>query len=494
MNLHKSRNPSRPPTCLLLSLEREQGREDPSRPRTCSCSLTWEGRRCFFLVLAAHLGNADMIQPGLIPLQPNLDFMDTFEPFQDLFSSSRSIFGSMLLTPVSAPAPDPNSPPAQGSVLPTTTLPAVNLPDSLIVLPTAPSLDPADGQGCERTSRTGDPFMQPTDFGPSEPQLNVPQPFLPVFTMPLLSPSPAPSPVSPVVPLVPPPATALSPPTPPAFLQPQKLAGASKAPSVITHTASATLTHDASATTFSQSPGLVITAHPPTPSASPCGLALSPVTRPPAVGPPQPCLTFVPPKPVPLTGGRPKQPPKIVPAPKPEPVSLVLKNACIAPAAFPGQSQAVIMTSGPMKREGMLASTVSQSSVVITPAAIARAPPGVAEFHSGILVTDLGRGTSSQPAPVPRLFPSTVQDALVKGEQVPLHGGSPQVPAAGSGRDDPSSGQVSPCASEQSPSPQSPQNSSGKSAGPKTMAALKVSYISWQGGGGRAAAMGAAGA
>lgn len=35
-----------------------------------------------FLIPAAHLGNADMIQPGLIPLQPNLDFMDTFEPFQ----------------------------------------------------------------------------------------------------------------------------------------------------------------------------------------------------------------------------------------------------------------------------------------------------------------------------------------------------------------------------------------------------------------------------
>uniref|UniRef100_A0A8C1EMG7 MLX interacting protein n=1 Tax=Cyprinus carpio carpio TaxID=630221 RepID=A0A8C1EMG7_CYPCA len=31
----------------------------------------------------AHAGNADMIQPGLIPLQPNLDFMDTFEPLQD---------------------------------------------------------------------------------------------------------------------------------------------------------------------------------------------------------------------------------------------------------------------------------------------------------------------------------------------------------------------------------------------------------------------------
>lgn len=30
------------------------------------------------------------------------------------------------------------------------------------------------------------------------------------------------------------------------------------------------------------------------------------------------------------------------------------------------------MTSGPLKREGMLASTVSQSNVVLTPAAIAR--------------------------------------------------------------------------------------------------------------------------
>lgn len=41
-------------------------------------------------------------------------------------------------------------------------------------------------------------------------------------------------------------------------------------------------------------------------------------------------------------------------------------------AAFSGQPQAVIMTSGPLKREGMLASTVSQSNVVLTPAAIAR--------------------------------------------------------------------------------------------------------------------------
>lgn len=30
----------------------------------------------------AHAVNADMIQPGLIPLQPNLDFMDSFDPLQ----------------------------------------------------------------------------------------------------------------------------------------------------------------------------------------------------------------------------------------------------------------------------------------------------------------------------------------------------------------------------------------------------------------------------
>lgn len=221
--------------------------------------------------------------------------------------------------------------PSQESDLPTTSLPTVSLPDSLIAPPAAPALDPTDRPACERASRPGDPFMQPADFSPSAAPLSVPQPFLPVFSVPMLSPSPAPAPASPAVPLAPPPATALSPPTPPAFVQPQKFAGVSKAPVVITHTASATLTHDASATTFSQSQGLVITTHRPTPSASPCGLALSPVTRPPAVGPPQLRLTFVHPKPVSFTGGRPKQPPKIVPAPKPEPVSLVLKNACITP-------------------------------------------------------------------------------------------------------------------------------------------------------------------
>ena len=228
----------------------------------------------------------------------------------------------------------------QESILPTTALPTdlptASLPDSFIAPPAAAALDPTSGQGCEHPPQPGDPFMQPADLGPSAPPLSGPQPFLPVFTMPLLSPSPAPPPPSPVLPLGPPPATALNPPTPPAFLQPQKFAEVGKSPSVITHTASATLTHDASATTFSQSQGLIITTRYPPPSGSPYGLALSPVTRPPTVGPPQPRLTFLHPKPVSLPGGRHKQPPKIVPAPKPEPVSVVLKNACLTPGESGG--------------------------------------------------------------------------------------------------------------------------------------------------------------
>uniref|UniRef100_A0A3B4ABZ8 BHLH domain-containing protein n=1 Tax=Periophthalmus magnuspinnatus TaxID=409849 RepID=A0A3B4ABZ8_9GOBI len=49
-----------------------------------------------------HAGNADMIQPGLIPLQPNLGFMETFDPLQ-LFHSLR-------------PPAYPSTPPAATSV------------------------------------------------------------------------------------------------------------------------------------------------------------------------------------------------------------------------------------------------------------------------------------------------------------------------------------------------------------------------------------------
>ncbi|XP_072243954.1 MLX-interacting protein isoform X2 [Leuresthes tenuis] len=57
----------------------------------------------------AHAGNADMIQPGLIPLQPNLDFMDSFDPLQDLFHSLRQPAFPSVSPTASSVAPLPSS-------------------------------------------------------------------------------------------------------------------------------------------------------------------------------------------------------------------------------------------------------------------------------------------------------------------------------------------------------------------------------------------------
>uniref|UniRef100_A0A7N6FAK3 MLX interacting protein n=1 Tax=Anabas testudineus TaxID=64144 RepID=A0A7N6FAK3_ANATE len=50
----------------------------------------------------AHAGNADMIQPGLIPLQPNLDFMDSFDPLQGTPFSGHA--NAVIVTPTSIKA------------------------------------------------------------------------------------------------------------------------------------------------------------------------------------------------------------------------------------------------------------------------------------------------------------------------------------------------------------------------------------------------------
>ncbi|XP_029999727.1 MLX-interacting protein isoform X5 [Sphaeramia orbicularis] len=57
----------------------------------------------------AHAGNADMIQPGLIPLQPNLDFMDSFDPLQDLFHSLRQPAFPSVSPTASSVTPLPSS-------------------------------------------------------------------------------------------------------------------------------------------------------------------------------------------------------------------------------------------------------------------------------------------------------------------------------------------------------------------------------------------------
>uniref|UniRef100_A0A8C9N5S2 MLX interacting protein n=1 Tax=Serinus canaria TaxID=9135 RepID=A0A8C9N5S2_SERCA len=382
-----------------------------------------------------HLGNADMIQPGLIPLQPNFDFMDTFEPFQGNISDG--------LIPSSVPAPV--------------------IPD--VVADQCSSI------------RSGGSFIQPPDF-PPDSSLSGPQTFMSVFQPPLpllqATSTQQPSPL-PAVPL----SSSLSP-APAAFAAPETPKFGLCESSVITHTASATLTHNAPATTFSQSQSQSLVLATQQPGAGmPCNLAFQTAV---VQGQPRPQLqsqlTFALPKPVPLAsaGTRPKQSQKIVPAPKLETVSLVVKNAFITPAAFQGQSRAVIVTPAPLKREGILTPATSQSNVAIAPAGIVRAP-GVTEFRSNILVGPAQRAPSSQQSQstVSHLFPpSVVQDVLVKGEHIPSHCSSSQVPSPTPSRDCQNSGQASPCTSEQSPSPQSPQNScSGKPATDPAVAALK---------------------
>uniref|UniRef100_A0ABM5F2G6 MLX-interacting protein isoform X1 n=1 Tax=Pogona vitticeps TaxID=103695 RepID=A0ABM5F2G6_9SAUR len=416
----------------------------------------------------AHLGNADMIQPGLSPLQPNC--MDTCELFQELFMSNRpsNYFGA---TPTAGSAmvdacnqSSQTSDLSSGSL--SNPLTPMNLREGLVTSPVPAPLLPnvADVVADQCLGlRSGDSFLDSAGF-PSEPSLSGQPQFLPPFPdLGALLQPPLASPLQQA-------ALPLSGGGMASLFAPAELCKSS----VITHTASATLTRNVPATTFSHGQaGLLVNQPPPGMGGVPCNLTLQT-----AVTPRQPLL-----QPLPnfslsaaSAGMRPKKPQKIVPAPKPETVSLVLKNAFITPAAFQGQPRAVIVTPSPMKREGVLAPRMSQPNVVIAPSGMARVSQG-AEFHSGILLSPGQPSPSPQPIPaaVPHLFsPSAIREVLVKGEQALPHKISTHGLSSSPSRDCQPSGQASPCPSEQSPSPQSPQNSfSGKPLNDPQMAAFK---------------------
>ncbi|XP_075625736.1 MLX-interacting protein isoform X2 [Balearica regulorum gibbericeps] len=282
----------------------------------------------------AHLGNADMIQPGLIPLQPNFDFMDTFEPFQDLFTPSRSSNYFPSVSAVSSATTDSSNHSSQSSVLPSgslpNTLPAGNIGDGLIASSVPAPVIPDVGTDQCSSIRSGGSFIQPADFTPDS-SLSGPQTFMPVFQTPLPLLQPATQQHQSPLPAVPLNSSLSSPPA--AFAAPETQKFGLCESTVITHTASATLTHNAPATTFSQSQNLVLATQQPG-AGVPCNLAFQTTVL---QGQPRPQLqsqlTFALPKAVPLAsaGTRPKQSQKIVPAPKPETVPLLLKNAFITP-------------------------------------------------------------------------------------------------------------------------------------------------------------------
>lgn len=175
----------------------------------------------------AHAGNADMIQPGLIPLQPNLDFMDTFEPLQDLFHTLRpqafpfTSQTSPPVTPLTSSSSQTQNPLLSSMPL-SSELPSLPLDYRLI--PSAPMPSHLAVANQDNGNAAGPSYQQ----------------YMPLYT----------EQVTPSVPsLLPPPA----PPLPPGGVSTVPQAPPNiPSPSVITHSAPSTVTPTDAATTFSR--------------------------------------------------------------------------------------------------------------------------------------------------------------------------------------------------------------------------------------------------
>ncbi|KAM3825978.1 MLX-interacting protein isoform 2-T2 [Vipera latastei] len=242
----------------------------------------------------AHLGNADMIQPGLYPLQPN--WMETLEFFPDIFAFPASTTSSLA---PSATLPGATEHCAQTPSLSSASLrsplPTVNLGEELVAPPVPDSILSADQ--CLGL-RSQEPCLQTPSFPPELPLTGQPHflPRFPTLGLPLQGEGPS----------QPPQQTLLS---------------------VITHTASATPTQNVPATTFSHGPAGLLT--PQQPGAGvPCTVA----TLQTAVVHPQGLLQPPTPFVLPLAGPglRPRKPQQIAPAPA-EPVPLMLSSAFLPP-------------------------------------------------------------------------------------------------------------------------------------------------------------------
>ncbi|XP_043924551.1 MLX-interacting protein [Protopterus annectens] len=414
----------------------------------------------------AHSGNADMIQPGLSPLQPNLDFVDTFEDFQNFFSSSRYPLGNIFSsgsTSIATVAPlTGNESLSQSASLSANTLsvtvPPVNLDEELIPSPgPSPTISGGASSLCEESPDVS-AYIQAQRFS-SEDSLVSRQTFTGMVPVPLPAVQTSVTQhrtASPAVPQI----TSLNSQT--AFASPEVQKFGFDSPlksSVITHTASDTLTCNAAATTFSQSQNLVLASQH---QGVPCNLSVQSglmQQKPPVQ--PQSQLTFTvptPPQTVPPSNSRTRlKSQKTVLAPKPEGVSILVNSAFIAPGGYQGQPRTVIVTPVPLKGEGMLTSTIPQSSVVM-----ARAT-GLTDFPSSILV---GTATNSQCThpPVHHVFPaSTVPSTVAKGEPATLHSCSRTDLPSSQSTERRNSGQGSPIAFEPAASQHSPPNScSGK--------------------------------
>uniref|UniRef100_A0A665X5L6 BHLH domain-containing protein n=1 Tax=Echeneis naucrates TaxID=173247 RepID=A0A665X5L6_ECHNA len=203
----------------------------------------------------AHAGNADMIQPGLIPLQPNLDFMDSFDPLQ----------GSSKTPPIAEFVPFSSVIPCQGQLMSSMQLTTnhISPPGSLPIISSIVS----------QTNRTG-------DAGGDGDGAAYVQNYMALFPGQV---APTDQDMGSGAPMV------------PSALDNRSTLDETVGPSVITHTASSTVTASNAATTFSHGPeyGSISTQHPPPPPLLQpmASMSATPVQQPQTFAMPRPFLS-----------------------------------------------------------------------------------------------------------------------------------------------------------------------------------------------------------
>ncbi|MBN3289973.1 MLXIP protein, partial [Polypterus senegalus] len=383
--------------------------------RTSHPSVAWPNPREI-----AYAGNADMIQPGLIPLQPNCDFMDTLE-FQDFFPFSR-------LAPFQSGSSSVSSVPLANNASPTqTSIMNVNISEELISSPVSDKVSASiTNNGIDSTSGAISAFGQSAPFQ-SPPSLSAQETFLTAFhdlVAPAVSTTPDPAchssqPLTQTVV----PQTSAKGSAQVAFHGPETskpMFGSSLPASVITHTASATLTQNVPATTFSPSTNLILTTKLP---GVPCNTTVQPRLLQPSYLTSHP---FVLPKPASsFSGKKPRSQHNVTLAPKP---TFLAQAASIC-----GQPNAVAVAPAPLKVK-----PVPSPGVVIAPTALGTVSL-LTEFHI------LHQAQSPSSIIHKKEETSSLQSCTHQGS----------TPS----RESHNSGHGSSCTSEQSPNPQSPQDS-----------------------------------
>ncbi|KAM4576664.1 MLX-interacting protein isoform 2-T2 [Odontesthes bonariensis] len=353
----------------------------------------------------AHAGNADMIQPGLIPLQPNLDFMDSFDPLQDLFHSLRQpAFPSVSPTASSVTPLPSSSSQSQVQLMSSLQLSANQIsPAGPLPIPSAIASQTSQaGGGANYVQNYMPLFSGQVEPGNQSVVTSVSQPLS----------------HDPLVQCLQGQNLGSAAPMVPAPLDNTSGLEETVAPSVITHTAPSTVTPSDTATTFShisdyssistqsQPPPSQLQALAPVPAAS--------LQHPPAFALPRPFQSN--------SANKVRSVQRIAPA------NTLPSSHLILTAPFSGHANAVIVTPTPLKADVVPANT----NVVIAPSHLGAAPG----FH--VL-------PQTQKSPQP----------IVPKEKSYSSGRKNEKASSGVVHSQPGSSRRSPCALDQVPSPQS---------------------------------------